>query len=378
LEAVFSSILFIVELSFRLPIIPPLIYGYANFSLSMISQKRRHWLIVAGFTLVVGLSTWFYLRTSHHIDRLVVSRIALPSLGLVYLAEEQGFFADHSLEVEFRSYPTGRQAMADLEHNKADLVTVYQTPVLERALENQPLRVLSSLHNSFRGTAIIARRDRGIHCAADLVGRRVGVPLKTSGELFIRGVLKLEGIAWSSLKISDVSPSEFESRFLSGELDAAVIWEPSLHNVQAALAPNQVSTFYSDVYTEVSLLVTNDEVIQSKSGAIKKFLAALADAEEYLQNRPEEAFDVIVKAKDFRGQNIDSLRAAWNVYRLELKMDNLTALTLEKELALRLGSMDRSKTTVEISDLIRPELLEEVSPEAVTIFHTLSGSRAQR
>lgn len=344
----------------------------------MLDQKRRNLLIVAVFTFVIGLPVWLFLRSSHQKDRLVVSRISLPSLGLIYLAEEQGFFQEHSLDVDFHSYATGREALIDLDTGKSDLVTVYQTPILERALENNPVRVLTSLHNSSRGTGVVARRDRGIHRPADLVGRRVGVPMKTSGELFFRGFLKLEGIAWGLLKIVDVPPSESEARFVSGELDAVVIWEPYLHNAQSTLAPNKVSTFYSDVYTEVSLLVTTDQVIQSKSTAIKKFLAALADAEDFIRDRPDEAFDVIVKAQDFRGQSSDSLRASWNVYRLELKLDNLTALTLEKELALRRGSLVRPTNVVEVSDLIRPQLLEEVNPEAVTIFHPLSGSRAQR
>lgn len=337
----------------------------------MLDPKRRNLLLVLSLTLMVGIPIWFFLTSVHKKDRLVVSRVALPSVGLLYIAEERGLYEENDLEVDFLAFSTGREALKELDSGKADLATVYQTPILERALENNPLRILTSLHNSNRGTGIVARRDRGIYRPMDLVGRRVGVPLKTSGELFFKGFLQLEGISWSSLKVVNVPPAEFESRFLSGELDAAVMWQPHLHNAQTMLAPNKVSTFYSDVYTEISLLVSNDQVIKSKAPAIKKFLTALTMAEAFLREHPEEAFEILVKSKDFHGQNLDALRASWNVYRLELKLDNFMALTLEKELELRRVKSDRAKSTVEVSDLIRPELLEAVDPEAVT-FHPLS------
>lgn len=345
----------------------------------MTDLKRHNLLIVASFTLAISIPLWLVLSFAHKREKLIVSRIALPSVGLVYLAQNQGYFEEEGLDVEFISHPTGVQALTDIDSGRADLVTVYQTQVLQRAIEDRPIRILTTLHSSTRGTGVVARRDRGIRHPTDLVGRRVGLPFGNFGELFFRAFLKLEGIAYKKVQVVNAPITEGVNRFRDGDLDALVTWQPLLHEAQGSFPPEKISIFYSDVFVEMSLLAAKDETLKNKTAAIAKFIRALVRAERFHRDNPDESFELIISSDDFKGQDPEALRAAWNVYRLELKLDNLMLATMQKKLELRRSMENVADGMWDVAELIRPKLLEAASPEAVTVFlpqfHAERGAR---
>ncbi len=129
---------------------------------------------------------------------LVFGRVSLPVLSLVYIAEARDLFRSQNLQVDVRPYDLGREAMRDLLADRIDVATVYNTPVLTKALEGAPLRILSTVHSAEHQTGIIARTDRGIRRAEDLVGKKIAVTKNTTAYLFLVLYLKSRGIAGGS------------------------------------------------------------------------------------------------------------------------------------------------------------------------------------
>lgn len=118
--------------------------------------------------------------------RIVVADVSGPALGLVFIAEQKGFFAGEGLAIDYQHFDLGRDALASLLRGRADVAMAYLTPVARRAFDDPRLRILTTLHHSHENTAVVARSDRGIRSVADLRGKRIGRPPGTNTVLLTR------------------------------------------------------------------------------------------------------------------------------------------------------------------------------------------------
>src|SRR5512133_1124497 len=159
-------------------------------------------------------------------DRLVVGTLHQPALGLVYLAQANGYFTAHGLDVEERRFTSGRDALAALGAGRIDAATVFETPIVLRAARDRSLRVLTTTHVASGNTRLVARADRGIAAPSDLAGKRIGVPRNTNAEYFLDVLLAWGGVTQREVRRVDVAPVATAEALASGDVDAVAIWAP--------------------------------------------------------------------------------------------------------------------------------------------------------
>lgn len=305
-------------------------------------------------------------------ERLTVGVARLPASALVYVAEANGYFAAHGLAVERRTFETGRDALAALAAGEVDAATAYTTPVALRAGRDD-LEALTTLHASTRLTRIVARGDRGIARSQDLAGRRIGVPLGTSGEYFLHTVLAYAGIEASVSRV-DLSPAEAVDALAEGRVDAIVAWPPYVYRARARLGRAAIE-IPGEVYPEISVLVVRDATHRARRPALVKLVRALADAERLVHERPERAFEAL--RAEFPEFSEAELRETWEAMRPVLGVTHELAAVLEREAA---WFRDRGRTSgpqLDAGAVLDPEVLAEVDPEAVTFVSPYRGKAAR-
>ncbi|MDJ0387448.1 ABC transporter substrate-binding protein [Roseomonas sp. E05] len=113
------------------------------------------------------------------------------------------------------------------------------------------------LSRAFRHSAIYVRTDRGIRSAADLAGRRIGLPeYQQTAALWVRGMLRehygvdTSGIAWRTGGLEEAGGSERVALKLPAELDVRPIGPQETLNgllaageLDAIVAPRPPSCF---------------------------------------------------------------------------------------------------------------------------------------
>jgi 4,5-dihydroxyphthalate decarboxylase len=104
------------------------------------------------------------------------------------------------------------------------------------------------LSRAFRHSAIYIRTDRGIHGAADLAGRTIGLPeYQQTAALWVRGILRehygvdTRGIAWRTggERVAITLPEGFDVRPLGEDLPAAL----AAGRLDALIAPRPPACF---------------------------------------------------------------------------------------------------------------------------------------
>src|SRR5512138_2105637 len=297
-------------------------------------------------------------------EKLVLGTVHLPALGLVYLAQAKGYFAAHGLEVEERRFNSGRDALAALAAGRIDAATAFETPVVLRAGRDPSLRVLTTTHVASGNTRLVARADRGISTAADLAGKRVGVPRNTNAEYFLQLLLAWAGVPQREVHVVDVSPTTGAEALASGDVDAVAIWAPHADRARRGAGPRGAVEIASEVYTELSVLVTREPVLSSRRQALVKLVSALADAERLVRERPAEA-SAAMRA-EFTELDAADLAEAWRRVRLTLGLSHQLAAALEDESRWFRAAGRSDGAPLDVGVLLDAGVLSQVDPEAVT------------
>jgi NitT/TauT family transport system substrate-binding protein len=154
---------------------------------------------------------------------------------IVFVAQDKGFFAKHGLDAKVIVRNTGSALTKSLRAGEIDFAPAAFTnlPVaLEKGIKLRGvvgyLGASYSKPTSDGNVGIVARPGTGITRIADLKGKTIGVSFGTTGDLYLRELLRANGISRNDIKRINVRPPSHVSTLDSGGVDAVVSWEPNL------------------------------------------------------------------------------------------------------------------------------------------------------
>jgi ABC-type nitrate/sulfonate/bicarbonate transport system substrate-binding protein len=302
--------------------------------------------------------------------RLVVATVRQPATSLFFVAQAEGCFRTEGLDLDERTFELGRDALALLRSSTADVAIAFETPLLRAAYADPGLRALTTLHTSIRNTRLVSRRSSGIAAFSGLAGKRIGLARGTNADFFIDLVLQLGGVTPDRVTLLDLAPRASAAALVDGTLDAAVLSDPAALEAEQLLGGAAV-VLQSDLYVEASLLVTREDVLRARAPALRALLRGLACAERLAQEHPDRVRERI--SDRFPEQGAEALRAQLARVTWGLGLDNvlLDGLWRERDALNATGGMGGQPP--DLRQLLAPQLLEEVSPEAVML---LTGPRA--
>jgi len=288
----------------------------------------------------------------------------LPSSLLIYVAQDARLFAAENLRVESRVFASGREGLLATIAGELDATAVYSTPVVLAAMNGEDVVALTTLHRADGLTGLAVNREANIQTAADLRGKRIGVTPGTSSQLSLDVLLAEAGLDFSDIRAVPGQPRELIAALEQGRLDAASLWVPSL--LTATSDPGKTRLLVSDVYSDMSMLVGLRRRIESRRTETIRFLRALLRAQALIRRRP----GLIESTLRPRFPQLDDTQLATVIARsrFELGLSNLLLTDLRQEAAWLEQRGEKREGRVRIRDVVAPALLEELSPESVTLL----------
>jgi NitT/TauT family transport system substrate-binding protein len=328
--------------------------------------ERRPSAAAIAFTAAVALTVSGCSWISSPPERLTLGIVELPATGLVHVARHAGMFEAAKVDVRYVSFPSGRDALTALLDGRVDIATTFSTPIVARALSGDTPRILTTLHRSSLNTRLIVPKNGKVSAPEDLRGLRVAVPRGTSAEYFLETLVTLAGVDHLEVKEIDVRPQDAAAMLGSGQVDAAAVWYPWAMCGHPPIEALECRELFADGYNEVSMIVTRDDVLDSRREALKRFLRALSRAEELVFEEPDSAVPALEAELPDRGG--PHLADSWRRVTPQLGLDNLLLTVLDREADWMVARMDAPTPAVDFRALLRPELLLEIEPSAVTLL----------
>lgn len=296
--------------------------------------------------------------------------IALPnqiSSAPLIVAFAQGLFRQEGVDAVSQPFQYGRDALSAVLEGKADLAVVADTPLMTALFNGADIAMLAGISRGRRNLGIITRNESGIARLQDLSGKSIGLKFGTNMPYFLDAMLQTYGIESDKLKRVDVNVADIKQALDDGKIDAAVMFQPFLAELEVEMG-NQVKVFYGeDVYAFRFILAGKPSYIDSHPQEIRRILKALIAANRSIQLDPGKARVAVSDAVNVDMAILDKIFNP-DDYVISLDQAMLIALDDQTRWAMRTG-VTKTKPMPNYANAIKYQNLEAVSPTSVTFVH---------
>ena len=201
--------------------------------------------------------------------------------ALIYLADSQGYFKKHGIDVVINAQESGLVAINELIADKIDIAPTAEFAFVLQAFKHPDLRIAATIYDG-SDHDLIVRKDRAIARPQDLKGKRVAVTQNSSGEFFLYNYLIFNRIPAGSIHVVYLTPYEIVKAMAGGSVDAALSWPPYTTQMVKQLGA-KVAVWPAQSGQEwYVVLLAKEGFLKTQPKTMEQFLAALSDAEGFI------------------------------------------------------------------------------------------------
>ena len=296
-------------------------------------------------------------------DTLRIAAQRAPVSLPLYVAQQNGYFADEALEVAITDCIGGTRCLRQVLDDKADLATTSEMPVVLQAFAHADVSILATMAHASDNLKLIARKASGVTRSEQLGGRRVGVSAGTAAQYLLETHLLNVGVDPHHVTMVPLLAEDTVAALRSGRIDAVAVWEPfgyaALHGADAVGLRLPLSGGYIESYN----LVGRRSQFVRRGDALVRLLRAVERAEQFIQDRPDEAQAILREQLRLDQRFVDWVWGGLG-FRLSLDQALLTTMEGEARWAQREGHVaERARPNV--LTLIHAGPLKAVKPAAV-------------
>lgn len=237
--------------------------------------------------------------------------------ALSYIAEAKGYFSRHGLAPKFETATNAKICQDIVIARKADYMTGAEGPFTYLAASSPPIKILAMLQQNPE-TSIFARQDRGISRFEDLKNKRIAYLPGTVSYFFLGRVMKKFGIARSDLKLAPMQPPTMPAALRGGAIDAFSMWEPWGAQAVSQMPGQVINLTAPELYQYEALLTGHSEALKSQPEIPGKILRAFIDAERFITEHGEEAYEILSKAITFEAT---AFKRLWPSYKHKVRLE---------------------------------------------------------
>jgi NitT/TauT family transport system substrate-binding protein len=243
----------------------------------------------------------------------------IPTINVAYMpdvhgatplviAEKKGYFEDAGIKVNLVKFNSGPPEFQAMVSGDIDIAYIGPGATFLAAQGQGNIIAIDSLNT---GDMLLASKKSGVKDVKDLVGKTVGVPKGTSGEMVLNLALEAAKVDPSKVNIINMEVAGAVSAFIANKVDAVAIWSPFTAEIEKQVgAENFVkladnTDFFPD-YVFPQSWVASPKYLKEHKDGVEKFLQAWTKANDYRKDNIEEAVKLTA---EFTGIDEASLSA---------------------------------------------------------------------
>lgn len=227
----------------------------------------------------------------------------------IYMAIENGYFADENIELE--------QVTVDAAHvgeaigaDQVDVGMELLGKMLQPIENGLPIKFTTGVHTGCQ--KLLVPGDSDIKTIADLKGKNIGVPgLADAGTLITKRSLNAEGIdisdGSSEVTFTVFSRNDLAQALQNGAVDAIALGDPAASIAQdqyglTALIDTATDPEYKDEYCCAAFVTS--KLAEENPKAAAAFTRAVQKASQWVQENPDETAKIITE-KEYVSGDVD-------------------------------------------------------------------------
>ena len=333
-------------------------------------MKRNQILtIIIIVIILIGGGVW-YLQSVQQPPHTTLKDITIDpghnaASTLLMVAKDQGFFAQHGLNVTFIDSPSASISIQNLLNQKNDFGFLNDYSFSDPTLYNKNVLAIGTLSES-DVNYVVGRRDRGINQAKDLETKRIGVTKGSIGEYFLDRFFILNGLSMSNTTIINLSPALLVDAIVKGDIDASFSPEPYVYQMQTQMGENAVVWPINLGQHAHYSLICNEITLKENPEIVEAVLLSVLQSEAYVNSHPEEAKKIARIQTNFDEQYMEQ---DWQNHRFSVTLSQSLIRAMEDETRWRIRrNLTDAKDIPDFSKSIAADTLYKLKPSAVTII----------
>ncbi|WP_131063914.1 aliphatic sulfonate ABC transporter substrate-binding protein [Raoultella planticola] len=199
-------------------------------------SKRLH---LAALPLLLGLSASALAQAPETVN------IGYQKANIFALLKYRGSldetFKKQGIAVRWVEFPAGPQMLEGLNVGSIDLAATGDAPPAFAQAAQADLVYLAHSPANPKTEAIVVPENSTIHNVADLKGKRVGLNKGSDVNYLLVAALEKAGLSYKDITPVYLPPADARAAFQRGAIDAWVIWDPYLAEVETNAKARQIS-----------------------------------------------------------------------------------------------------------------------------------------
>jgi len=259
-----------------------------------------------------------------------------------FVAKDEGIFLKHGLDVTLQFIPVGTTQAPALMSGSIQISAITPTVMLfgdEAGMDIQAVAgaAIQTRDNPFGG--VVAREGSGIKAAADFRGKTVGVPgINAVLHIAFMKWLKDQGVDPASVKYSETAMPQLGDLLKAGQVDAVVLVEPFIGQIERNKTGAVVSLFPRDLakpsYAD-AVYAMRKSYIDANPKVLEAFRAAIVEATAWTAAHEAQARKTQVKYLHLpeglaMGVKLPSLKATIDPAEMQFWIDTCMELGVTK------------------------------------------------
>jgi ABC-type nitrate/sulfonate/bicarbonate transport system substrate-binding protein len=282
-----------------------------------------------------------------------------PVFSAYYVAQQEGLFKKHGLDVRINTGPSGSAMVSFLINGQIE--SAFGSEIAGVANHNLDPNVVI-VAQATRLVRWIAIVGRNLDTLDQLKGKKIGVARGSGGEVFWLALIDKLKLNAADYTVVNVEAPEMVAALERGNIDAYAVWEPWVTRGLAAVKNTKVLKDQENILEQGVYIYMNLGWIKKNPEQAEGFVKALVEATDVInKDRKRAAKDVSDFLKSLDPPMVEQLMTK---LRFEMVLDDFT-VSLFRLAETQLKQQGKLTKPLDLGAFIYPDLLRRVSPKSV-------------
>jgi len=206
-----------------------------------------------------------------------------------YGVDRTGIFEKNGVYVEIQFFSVYSDSLTAFYSGQVDGICIAASDTIAPLNEGVDFKVVLVNDNSAGADALVVQKDSGISSIADLKGKTVATEVGTLEHMFLLKMLDDNGMTIDDVNFMNMTINDAGPAFISGSIDAAVLWEPTLSTTVKESGGKILYSTETEPGLIPDTLAVRQEVLDSSADYVQKIVDSWFEGVEKLNAR-DEAF----------------------------------------------------------------------------------------
>jgi NitT/TauT family transport system substrate-binding protein len=212
-----------------------------------------------------------------------------------YVADQKGFFKKYNAKVKLVWFPNYTDSIAALSAGQLDANSQTWSDTMTPLSKGVPVKTILVNDNSAGNDALMVSPK--IKSFADLKGKSIALEQYSVSHFVLATALAKNHMKIDDVKIVNLAAGDAAAAFMTGRVDAAVVWNPWVSKIESSGKGRALFTSKEMPGLVPDLLVAHSNAIadKAKRAELVGVIKAWFDTEAFIRSNPAEAVKIMSK-----------------------------------------------------------------------------------